>query len=161
MTTLRVHRLSVDDTPSAASRLRIHRFETVVTSPPATSTLRLHRFEVAVAQPLTANAGGNLLNQPPSWTIQLDGSLSTGSGTLTYEWSQQSGPTVTLSDTSDPNPTFQSPGLAAGAVLVFLLRVKDSTLTWSAYDQTTVSVDPQQHWLASGGSWVASALSAA
>jgi hypothetical protein len=70
-----------------------------------------------------------------------------GSGTdpdndpLTYEWTQFSGPTVTLSGTTSPTPNFTAPAVGAGgADLMFELVVRDDGLLESEPDQVTVHV---------------------
>ena len=76
--------------------------------------------------------------------VQLEGSNSTPSWDITtFQWSQLSGPTVTLSDPTIARPTFSAPYVASGgASLVFQLTVtnKDGetsqsnctvTVTWS------------------------------
>lgn len=71
-----------------------------------------------------ANAGTDQ-TVPTSTTVQLDGSGSsnpTGSQ-LTYQWTQTSGPTVTLSSTTAVKPTFIAPSSAA--TLIFQLVVNN------------------------------------
>lgn len=159
MSTLRVHRFEVGE-PDGGT-LRVHRFEVETTVVAGPSILRLTRFEVETTLPLRANAGADLSERAPMSTVTLDGSLSSGDGDLTFEWSQESGTTVTLSSTSAERPTFTAPASEVGALMVFKLRVKDDSDEWSDYDSVTVAVDPQQHWRATDTGWVASALSAA
>ncbi|MDJ0749178.1 MAG: PKD domain-containing protein, partial [Woeseiaceae bacterium] len=59
-------------------------------------------------------------------TVTLDGSGSTGSGTLTYSWSQTGGTTVALSSASASRPTFTAPAVTADEVLAFQLTVTDA-----------------------------------
>ena len=54
-----------------------------------------------------ANAGTDQSNIPPAKTVTLDGSATDADGhSMTYAWTQQSGPSVTLSDATILNPTF-------------------------------------------------------
>lgn len=142
MSKLRVAALAVADTPVPASRLRVT------------------GFNVAVTQPLQANAGVDLYGQPSMWSVTLDGSLSTGSGALTYDWSQTADtqPAVSLSSPSSATPSFRTPALDTGCQLFFQLRVMDDTSTWSAYDTVTVVVDPHTRYRAVGTEWVPSVL---
>lgn len=165
MSTFRVHDLTVGDPSfgieSVGGVFRVHDLSLVVTAPAVAVTFRLNDFVVDVTQPLAANAGSDQEKRGAGTLVGLDGSLSTGNGTLTYEWSQTDGDTVTLSSTSSVTPTFTAPLLAGGALLGFQLRVKDSTDVWSSYDQVWVAVDPAQHWRAVSGAWVPSVMSAA
>ena len=65
-------------------------------------------------------------------SVTLDGSASTDAdgNSLTYAWTQLSGPTVVLSSTTSVTPSFDAPVLALGvadAELVFQLVVNDGT----------------------------------
>ena len=73
-------------------------------------------------------------------TVTLDGSLSSdpdAEDVLTYEWTQTSGTTVTLSDSTAAQPTFTAPD--APATLVFKLTVRDGR-GGIATDSTVVTV---------------------
>lgn len=134
----------------------------LVTPPPAPDvTFRVQDITVEVTQPLSANAGEDQSECAPGLPVTLDGSLSTGEGTLIFDWAQTasapSGVTVTLSSTASQTPTFTAPQLDTGVLLTFTLRVQDDTATWSATDTVQVAVDPQQHWRAVGGVWVPAA----
>ena len=64
--------------------------------------------------------------------VALDGSSSydPDGDILIYDWTQVSGPTVTLSDSAAMSPYFTAPsGLAANETLVFELTVSDGSLT--------------------------------
>jgi LmbE family N-acetylglucosaminyl deacetylase len=72
-------------------------------------------------------------------TVTLDGSgsHSTDQGTVSYAWSQTSGPAVTLSSTTTAKPTFTAP--ASAATLVFALTLTEGSATSTA-DTVTITV---------------------
>ena len=75
-------------------------------------------------------------------TVSLDGSASTdGDGdTLTYAWTQVSGPSVTLSDVNAVAPTFTAPAKAAAdQTLIFELLVSDG-ITSSTADSVSIAI---------------------
>jgi len=70
-------------------------------------------------------------------TVTLDGSASSDAdgNSLAYSWTQSSGPTVTLSNSTLAQPTFTAPSLGyndANVTLLFSLSVSDGTATSSA-----------------------------
>jgi hypothetical protein len=73
-------------------------------------------------------------------TVVLSGSGSDSDGdTISYEWAQISGISVTLDDAYVPNPTFDTPvGLSYHIDLVFQLTVSDGLL--SSTDDVTIHV---------------------
>ena len=75
-------------------------------------------------------------------TVTLDGSASSdGDGdTLTYAWSQVSGPSVTLSDATAAAPTFTAPAKAASdQTLTFELVVSDG-ISSSTADTVSITI---------------------
>lgn len=84
-----------------------------------------------------AAAGADLTVQPGA-VVQLDGTASRDpdGDPLTYSWTQTSGPSVALSSTTDPRPTFTAPG--AGVTVGFSLVVSDGSLS-SAPDDVLVT----------------------
>jgi hypothetical protein len=87
----------------------------------------------------TADAGSDQ-TVIESVTVTLDGSKSTDpeSGVISYLWTQTSGPSVTLSDSTAMQPTFVSPPVdIAGTILAFNLTVED---VGSLQTSSTVSV---------------------
>jgi len=93
--------------------------------------------------PPTANAGQDQIVNESS-PITLDGSKSTDprGGTLTYLWTQNAGPTVTLSNPTSPIATFTAPPVPANNVILlfFTLTVRNAAgLTGSATVKVTVN----------------------
>lgn len=79
-----------------------------------------------VNHPPTANPGNDqTVNEGD--TVSLNGSgTDPDNNTLTFAWSQSSGPTVTLSDPTDPKATFIAPQVfCAGDVIVMTLTADD------------------------------------
>jgi outer membrane autotransporter protein len=90
-----------------------------------------------------ANAG-SAQSVASAASVTLDGSTSSDGDNdpLTYNWTQISGPPVTLSDPTTSNPTFTAPTLSVGqadVTLVFSLTVNDGTVD-SAADTVTITV---------------------
>ena len=81
-------------------------------------------------------------------TVTLDGSGSTdigtsGGRTVTYAWTQITGPTATLSDPAAEMPTFTAETLAPGASAVtytFILTVTDNRNSMAATDEVAIRV---------------------
>ena len=107
---------------------------------PVDTTLTLTLTAVSTLSPPMADAGGDL-NVLPGQQVTLDGGASSAPNgeQLTYRWTQQSGPAVTLSGADTPNPSFTTPQEAGD--LVFALVVRDGALT-SAPDSVRVRVLP-------------------
>jgi len=73
--------------------------------------------------------------------VQLIGSATDldSVGISSYLWTQVSGPTVTLSDTSITNPTFTPPNVHSETIFVFQLRAEDTNRA-HAEDTCTITV---------------------
>jgi hypothetical protein len=91
------------------------------------------------AQEPVANAGADQTVGLSS-TVQLDGTGSSdpNNATLTYQWTQIGGPTVTLSNVAAAQPTFTTPNSAA--TLVFQLVVNNGTVS-STPAMVTITTD--------------------
>jgi len=91
----------------------------------------------------TANAGVNMSGINAGQVVTLNGSASSDpdGDALSYQWTQVSGPAVTLSDANAASPSFTAPDVAADAQLVFELVVNDGSVD-SAPARVTVSVRP-------------------
>lgn len=78
--------------------------------------------------PPTANAGPNqVVAQGAAVTLDGTGSSDPDPGdTITYHWTQLSGPAVTLSDPTSASPTFTAPDSDENVALEFQLTVTDN-----------------------------------
>lgn len=99
---------------------------------------------VTVAPPAdapTADAGLDQSGINAGDTVTLDGSGSSdpNSLSLTYQWTQIGGASVTLSDNTAQSPTFTAPSLATGETLTFRLIVSNGTES-SAPDSVDIGV---------------------
>ncbi|WP_287475672.1 Ig-like domain-containing protein [Thalassococcus sp.] len=94
--------------------------------------------------PPVANAGlDQTVNSAESVTLSGSGTDADGHP-FSFQWTQVSGTTVTLSDTSAASPTFTAPTLAVGSPsedLVFQLVLNDG-FDDSDPDQVTITVNP-------------------
>src|SRR3989338_2388477 len=95
----------------------------------------------------TADAGADQTVDSGA-AVTLDGSASAdpdAGDTLTYAWTQTSGPEVTLSSATAASPGFTAPEIGANdpaAELVFSLVVTDDKGNASDADTVTITVDP-------------------
>lgn len=80
-------------------------------------------------------------------TMQLDGCGGTDprNETLTYQWTQTSGPSVTLDDPTSVNPTFTAPNIETQQNLVFELVVTTNQCVESQPDSVTITVTPSDN----------------
>lgn len=107
----------------------------------------LVRLRDTNTQPVIMDAGTDQNDVEPFTTVELDSGLSTGlSGGRT--WTQQSGPTVTMTGATSTVMSFEAPGTLAGATLVF--RVADDGNA-SNYDEVSVTVLPASRRVKIGG----------
>ncbi|MDO7842352.1 PhoX family protein [Sphingomonas immobilis] len=110
-------------------------------------------FAVFGGAALSACSNNDAAALVPSATVTTGGSITTTSGvtvTLTAtiggthsgdQWTQISGPTVTLTNASTATATFSAPSVAAATPLVFRFSTKDASGALVAAD-STVTVNP-------------------
>ena len=86
-----------------------------------------------------ADAGADQADVAAGATVTLSGSATDpdAGDTLSYAWTQLSGPSVALSSASSAETTFEAP--AVGGALTFRLRATDAGGLWGE-DETTVTV---------------------
>ncbi len=97
-----------------------------------------------IAPPPIANAGTNQTVQSFQ-TVQLNGgarSDPSGFTPLTYQWTQTSSPTVSLSISTSTNPSFVVPLTASNVDLTFQLIVTNSKNVQSNPSNVTITVTP-------------------
>jgi LmbE family N-acetylglucosaminyl deacetylase len=113
-------------------------FQLVVSDAHLSSAPSTVTITVAEEQTPTADAGATQ-SAAAGATVTLDGSGSSGPNgeSLTYQWTQTAGPTVTLSSATAVKPTFTAP--ANAATLTFQLVVSDAQLS-SAPSTVTINV---------------------
>ncbi|HWQ69291.1 MAG TPA: putative Ig domain-containing protein [Patescibacteria group bacterium] len=89
---------------------------------------------------LTSNAGPDMVVNEGA-TVILDGtqSLSPDGTPLAYQWTQTSGPAVTLTGATTATPSFSAPAVSADTLLAFSLVVNDGSAN-SDPDSITVLV---------------------
>jgi PKD repeat protein len=116
------------------------RFQLVVNQGATASRPSPTKVRVVPAPP-TANAGPDQTGIVVGESVTLNGSASVGEPgvTLGYQWTQISGPAVTLADATTTTPSFTAPG--GPATLVFQLRVSGSNTTLTSTDTVSIFVN--------------------
>jgi len=98
--------------------------------------------EIQLQPAVKADAGENQSVTAQS-TVILDATKSTNTGddALTYEWTQLSGPSVSLTDASTATPEFTAPEIETSATLTFEVTVSDEEFTDT--DRVNVTIKPE------------------
>ena len=91
--------------------------------------------------PPTADAGPDLVaNAGDTVTITGSGSDPDPVDTLSYQWTQEAGPTVTLSGADTDTVTFTAPQLTVSAVITLRLTVDDGN-GGSGFDEVNITIN--------------------
>jgi len=104
-----------------------------------TSTAKVTVTVNRVNSPPIADAGKDQMVNENTANVKIDGSGSHDpDGTITsYKWTQTAGPAVTLSNASNPTPTFTAPQVNSDTTLTFSLTVTDNDGSTSTNAATT------------------------
>ena len=128
---------------------------------PAASADTNLSFELEVSDPTGASSADTVTinlstsnNQPPQVdageaqtisegkTVQIDASADDSDGSISaYQWLQLSGPTISLSSSTIPAPTFIAPEIASGSAIVELLLIVTDSAQASASDTISITID--------------------
>ncbi len=80
---------------------------------------------ITVANPIAVAQGPATVNENDTAMLNGSGSNDPDGDSVTYAWTQVSGPTVTLDDATSATPSFTAPWVSADTQLKFQLIVKD------------------------------------
>lgn len=130
--------------------------ETATASIALLGTVSMVAVVVPSNSPPVANAGSDQ-SVAPAATVTLNGTGSSDpeAGSLTYSWTQVSGPAVSLSSSTVAQPTFTAPASVDEATLVFGLTVTDPEAQASGQDTVTINVAPAPFMYSrQGGTWL-------
>ncbi|MEZ0243894.1 MAG: PKD domain-containing protein, partial [Sphingomonas sp.] len=128
-------------TPIGGAQVQTITFDLVVSDGIAASTADSVTISVNPNAAPVANAGTDQapINSGQTVTLNGGGSTDPDNNPLTYQWTQVSGPPVTLSNATAANPTFVAPNVTGTQNLVFQLVVNDGTVN-SQPDTVTIGV---------------------
>jgi len=117
------------------------RFELHVSDGTKTSVDTVDVFVNAVDDGPTASAGPDqVVEEHAIVSLNGQGSTDPDSPSLSYQWTQVSGPGVELSDSTSSQPTFEAPNATNPTVLTFELQVSDGHTTHT--DTVDITVNP-------------------
>lgn len=106
----------------------------------STATSRIQTRRVITSQQPVAMAGDDrVVSMNSLVTLDGTGSFDPDEERIEYDWRQIAGPSVTLSDNSNVQPTFRTPSVSVDTALTFELFVFDDTLL-SQPDQVNIIV---------------------
>ncbi|MEM9599649.1 MAG: PKD domain-containing protein [Pseudomonadota bacterium] len=138
------------------------------TAPPKAATNQVLVFEVTASDgvagttdtvtvtvspntaPIASAGADQTVNGDEVVTLDASGSSDPDNDTLTYSWTQTSGPAVTLSAATTAMPSFTAPPKTGAAqTLTFQVAVNDGTTTIT--DDVTITVSPNSAPIANAG----------
>jgi hypothetical protein len=132
--------LTVD--PSALSEgthvMRLEGRDSAGLSSAATTRIQTRRV-VTSQQPVAMAGDDRVVGVNSLVTLDGTGSFDPDEERIEYDWRQIAGPSVTLSDSSNVQPTFRAPSVSVDTTLTFELFVFDDTLL-SQPDQVNITV---------------------
>ncbi|WP_436935879.1 PKD domain-containing protein [Halovenus marina] len=106
-----------------------------------TDTVEVTVQPVETNQPPTADAGQDqTVDEGASVSLDASGSSDPDGDTITYTWSQTSGPDVSLSDAAAAQPTVTAPSVTTPTTLEFMVTVSDGN---GGTDTDTVAITVQ------------------
>lgn len=120
---------------------------------PVGSSLFVTRALVAVAPNLVANPGGAKANLRAG-TVRPLAVQAANQGVIAFEWTQVSGPAVTIVDGDKANASYVAPPLITPASVGLQLRVGDGQ-NWSSPAQVTDTIAAHPSWQIIGGALTA------
>lgn len=117
-----------------------------ITSPIYTSTVAGDSFACDNAAPILTISEGATINEGTSGQLSVAVTDRNASDTLTYKWTQVSGPSVSISDADKASASFSTSSISfdaakVNAELVFQVEVSDGSVTTTA--QTSFVVNKQ------------------
>jgi hypothetical protein len=143
-----VTRASLSVTQPTGSSVVVTR-ATVSVLQPIGSSLFVTQARVAVSPNLVANPGGSRANLHAGFVRPLSVQAQ-NQGTITFEWTQVSGPAVVITGSDQANASYTVPALFASDTVVLQLRVGDGQ-NWSAPVQVADTVVAHPSWAFIGG----------
>lgn len=128
------------DAPAEPQQAQTYTFQVAVSDGQATTTDTVNVTVEPVNDPPTVDAGSDQTVTEGD-SVTLSGSASdVDDSSLTYSWTQTSGPDVSLSDASAAQPTFTAPDVDNPTDLTFELTVSDGEN--QVADAVTVTIEP-------------------
>ena len=90
--------------------------------------------------PMLSTGGDIVVNESESVQINASG-FSSGTGELTYTWTQVSGPAVSIDSADTGQPSFETPELDSSTTMRFRVEVSDGTTTGIEYVTVGITAD--------------------